>query len=404
MPRKRRSDPPVTDEPKSSTHASVPPWRDARVLSIAFQAIVLVVVLVVGGFLVNNALTAMERQGFFPSLDFLGSTARFDIANPLIPYEASDTIGKALLVGLLSTLMVSFVGIVLATVFGLFVGIARLSGNWLISRLALGFVELFRNTPLLLQLIVIYFAILQLPGPKDAIALPGSIYISKSGVDLPLAQLTGTGGPWLLSVIVAVAAVVALWIVAGRRARAGRRTRGLRTLAVVLLFAVPLLAWLVLAQPPVSFQIPELGRFNFSGGIAISAEFAALTLGLALYTAAFIAEIVRGGIESVTTGQVEAARAIGLKEGQTLRLVVLPQALRVIIPPLTSQYLNLIKNSSLALVIGFQDVFGISATISTNTGQPVSVLVVVMAFYLAISLIVSALMNIYNRRVQITER
>ncbi|MFV2063413.1 MAG: amino acid ABC transporter permease [Chloroflexota bacterium] len=394
----------MTDEPKSSTHASVPPWRDVRVLSIAFQVIVLVAVLVVGGFLLNNALTAMERQGFFPSLDFLGSTARFDIANPLIPYEASDTIGKALLVGLLSTLMVSFVAVILATVIGLFVGIARLSGNWLISRLALGFVELFRNTPLLLQLIVIYFGILQLPGPKEAIALPGSIFISKSGLDMPLAQLTGTGGLWLLSVVVAVAAVVALWIVAGRRERAGRRTRGLRTLAVVLLFAAPLLAWLVFAQPPVSFQIPELGRFNFSGGIAISAEFAALTLGLALYTAAFIAEIVRGGIESVTTGQVEAARAIGLREGQTLRLVVLPQALRVIIPPLTSQYLNLIKNSSLALVIGFQDVFGISATISTNTGQPVSVLVVVMAFYLAISLIVSALMNIYNRRVQITER
>jgi general L-amino acid transport system permease protein len=394
----------LTNESKPSTHASVPPWRDARVLSFAFQAIVLVAVLVVGGFLLNNALTAMERQGFFPSLDFLGSTARFDIANPLIPYEASDTIGKALLVGLLSTLMVSFVGIVLATVFGLIVGIARLSRNWLISRLALGFVELFRNTPLLLQLIVIYFGILQLPGPKEAIVLPGSIYISKSGLDMPLAQLADGGGSWLLSVVVAVAVFVALWIVAGRRERAGRRTRGLRTLAVVLLFAVPLLAWLVFSQPPVSFQTPELGRFNFSGGIAISAEFAALTLGLALYTAAFIAEIVRGGIESVTTGQVEAARAIGLKEGQTLRLVVLPQALRVIIPPLTSQYLNLIKNSSLALVIGFQDVFGISATISTNTGQPVSVLVVVMAFYLAISLIVSALMNIYNRRVQITER
>ncbi len=395
----------MTGEPKPATHASVPPWRDVRVLGIAFQLVVLLVVLLVGGFLVNNALTAMDQRGFFPSLDFLDSTAGFDIADPYVPYEPSDTYGQALLVGLLSTLVVSFVGIILATIIGLVVGIARLSRNWLISRLALGFVELFRNTPLLLQLILIYFAVfLQLPGPKEAIALPGSIFISKSGFDMPRAQLTETGGLWLVSIVAALGVAAVLWIVAGRRETAGRPARGLRKIGVLLGVAIPVVAWFLVAQSPLSFELPVLGRFNFKGGLAFSAEFAALTLGLALYTASFIAEIIRGAIEAVSKGQVEAARAIGLKESETLRLVVLPQALRVIIPPLTSQYLNLIKNSSLALVIGFQDVFGISKTITTQTGQPISVLVVVMAFYLAISLATSALMNIYNRHIQIVER
>ena len=388
----------------SSSSPSIPPWRDARVLGIVFQVLVLAVVLVVGGFLLNNALTAMDQRGFLPSLDFLDATAGFDIAEQYIPFEARDSYGQALLVGMITTLVVSFVGIVLATIIGLVVGIARLSKNWLVSKLALGFVELFRNTPLLLQLIVIYFAVfLQLPGPKEAITLPGSIYISKSGLDMPTARLTDASGPWLISIVIAIGVAIALWFVARRRDAAATPSRGLRPLALLLLFAIPLVAYF-LSGSPLRFEEPELGRFNFSGGLALSAEFAALTLGLALYTAAFIAEIIRGAIEAVSKGQIEASRAIGLKERETLRYVVLPQAMRVIIPPLTSQYLNLIKNSSLALVIGFQDVFGISRTITTQTGQPISVLMVVMAFYLAISLLVSGLMNLYNRRVQIKER
>ena len=395
----------MADERKPQGHATVPLWRNVRFLEIVFQAVVLVVVVGVLAFLANNAITTMDARGFLPNFDFLGNRAGFAIADPIIPYEPRDTYARALTVGLFNTLLVSFAGIIIATLVGLVVGIARLSRNWMVNRLALGYVELFRNTPLLLQLIVIYFAVfLQLPGSKEAISLPGSIYISKSGLDLPRALATDTSWLWLAAIGAAIIVAIALWIVAGRREAQGRPPLRLRPLAIGLIIMVPVLGWFLLAEPPVAFERPELGRFNYEGGLTFSAEFAALTVGLGLYTAAFVAEIIRGAIESVDQGQVEAARAIGLKEAETLRLVILPQALRVIIPPLTSQYLNLIKNSSLALVIGFQDVFGISKTITTQTGQSVSVLVVVMMFYLAISLITSVLMNFYNRRVQIKER
>ena len=307
--------------------------------------------------------------------------------------------------GLINTLMVSAVGILIATLLGLVIGVARLSRNWLVAKLALGYVELFRNTPLLLQLLVIYFVVfLQLPPVRESIAIAGGIYLNQRGVYLPRPEMTPDGAAWLVSVLAAILVGGAIWFLAGRRDAAGRSTTGLRPLAVAVLVCLPVAAWWLLPSPPVTVESPELGRFNLEGGLRFTPEFAALTLGLALYTAAFIAEIIRGGIESVSKGQREAARAVGLRESQTLRLVVLPQALRVIIPPLTSQYLNLIKNSSLALAIGYADLFNISRTMSELTGQPVAVIVIVMAVYLVISLLTSLVMNVYNRAVQIHER
>jgi general L-amino acid transport system permease protein len=391
--------------PGAARHAPVPFWRDIRVLATLSQVVVLGAVVVIGGYLLNNLVTAMDQKGFLPDLGFLGLTAGFEIAEKVIAYAPSDTYADALLVGLLNTLMVSVVGIVLATLLGLLVGIARLSRNWLVSRLALGYVELFRNTPLLVQLFVLYFVVfLQMPPVRESLALPGALYLNQRGVYLPRPELTSGGSPWLLSVVVGVVLAGLAWWLAGRREAAGRPVAGLRLLALLALIGIPLLGWLSVPGGALSFEAPELAKFNIQGGLRFTPEFAALTVGLALYTAAFIAEIIRGGIEAVSKGQREAARAIGLRESQTLRLVVLPQALRVIIPPLTSQYLNLIKNSSLALAIGYADLFNVSRTISEQTGQPVAVIVIVMAIYLVISLITSVLMNLYNRAVQIPER
>lgn len=398
------ADEPSGDRPRH--HQAVPFWRDVRVLAMFSQVAVLLLVLLVGYLLLSNLFTAMERRGFFPDLGFLRLTAGFEIAEKAIPYQPSDTFGSALLVGLLNTLLVSFVGIIIATLLGLVIGIARLSRNWLVSKLALAYVELFRNTPLLVQLFVIYFVVfLRLPSVRDSITLPGSIYLSQRGVYVPRPELSAdSGGTWLLFLLAAAILAIVAWVAAGRREAAGRPVLGLRWLALLLLIGLPLIGWIVLPAAPITFEVPELGAFNLSGGLKFTPEFAALTVGLGLYTAAFIGEIIRGGIEAVSKGQLEAARSIGLKEGQLLRLVVLPQALRVIIPPLTSQYLNLIKNSSLALVIGYADLFNISRTVSELTGQPVAVIVIVMAVYLVISLVTSLLMNIYNRTVQIQER
>jgi general L-amino acid transport system permease protein len=383
----------------------VPFWRDVRVLSGISQLLVLAAVVFVGAFLLGNLVTAMDRRGFLPNLDFLGQAADFEIAEHVIAYAPSDTFGRALLVGLINTLLVSVLGIIIATLLGLLIGIARLSRNWLVAKLALGYVELFRNTPVLVQLLVIYFVVfLQLPPVREAIALPGAIYLSQRGLYLPRPELQVAGGTWLVLVAIALVVAAPAWLVAGRREAAGRSTLGLRWVAVGIVVGLPVLAWLALPTAPLTFDIPEPGNFNFSGGLKLTPEFAALTVGLGIYTAAFIAEIIRGGIQAVSPGQREAARAIGLSEGPTLRLVILPQALRVIVPPLTSQYLNLIKNSSLALVVGYADLFNVSRTVSELTGQPVAVIFVVMGVYLVISLITSLLMNLYNRRIQITER
>lgn len=397
---------PVTPGAASPRGAAVPPWRDVRVLRAATQVVVVVVVAVGVALLLRNLTTAMGERGLSFGYRFLDQTAGFDIGESPIPYSPTDTYGHAFIVGLLNTLFIGVIGIALATLLGLLVGVARLSPNWLVRRAAGGYVELIRNTPLLVQLFFIYFAVLlQLPAVAESIALPGSIYLSQRGLFVPGPQVTATFPVWVAVVVAVVAIGLAARVVSRRRTTEGRAAFRLPWFLVpISALAVAVVAWVVLPEPPFRFDIPVLGRFNFAGGLALSAPFTALLAGLVIYTAAFIAEVVRGGIQSVRSGQLEAARSLGLTERQTLRLVVFPQALRVIVPPLTSQYLNLVKNSSLAIAVGYPDLFKVGTTMANQTGQPVPVIVLVMATYLAISLTTSLVMNIYNRRIQVLER
>jgi general L-amino acid transport system permease protein len=386
-------------------HVAPPPWRDVRVLRIVAQVVLLLLVAVGAAYLISNLTTAMGERGLSFGYDFLDRRAGFEIGESPIPYSATDTYGQAFIVGLLNTLFVSVVGIVLATVLGVIIGVARLSPNWLVSKVAAGYVEVIRNTPLLVQLFVIYFAVLvQLPAMRDTIALPGSIFLNQRGLFVPGPQLGPTFGTWVVILGAGLAIAVAARAIAARREAAGRPTRRFGLFGALAFIGFAVAGWILVGDAPLTFDLPVPGRFNFSGGLALSTSFTALLAGLVIYTAAFIAEVVRGGIQAVRRGQLEAARALGLSDGDTLRLVVFPQALRVIVPPLTSQYLNLAKNSSLAIAVGYPDLFKVGTTMANQTGQPVPVIVLVMGTYLAISLATSLLMNLYNRRVQVLER
>jgi general L-amino acid transport system permease protein len=389
--------------PAVARQRGIPPWRDIRVLRVVAQFGVVLGVALLIGYLGNNLMTAMSERGLTVSFGFLERRAGFEIGESPVPYSASDTYGQAFLVGLLNTLFVSFVGIILATILGVIIGVARLSPNWLVSRVAAGYVEVIRNTPLLLQLFVIYFVVLlQLPAVRDTIDLFGAFFLNQRGLFVPGPQPGPGLGPWIAAVVVGLVALFGGRLAARRLHEQGRRGRRLGSFGLLAFIILVVGGWIALA--PMSFEIPERARFNFTGGLALSTSFTALLVGLVVYTAGFIAEVVRGGIQSVRRGQVEAARALGLSEGDTLRLVIFPQALRVIVPPLTSQYLNLTKNSSLAIAVGYPDLFKIGETMANQTGQPVAVIALVMVTYLAISLITSVLMNVYNRTVQVQER
>jgi general L-amino acid transport system permease protein len=383
-------------------HGAVPWWRDVRVLRVIGQiAIVaaiagLVVVLAVI-FLDNLAATRLRF-----TLDFLDQTSGMELAQTPIPYRSTDTFARAFTAGLVNTLLVSSIGIVLATALGVVVGVARLSQNWLANRISTGFVEIMRNTPLLVQLVLIAALMRELPGVAQAIELPGSIFVSSRGVYMPRPLAEPGLGPWLAITAIAVVLAIVLSRLSSRRAEAGKRTYAMGRIGLAAALLVPVAGWIMLT--PYSFDVPAIVGFNFAGGIAVSTAFTALLFGLVIYTAAFIGEVVRGGIQAVRRGQVEAAYSIGLTPNQTLRLIVFPQALRVIVPPLTSQYLNLTKNSSLAVAVGFADLFAVGRTMANQTGQPLSVIVLVMGTYLLISLLTSLVMNLYNRRVQVLER
>lgn len=381
------------------------PWRDPRVRAIVYQALTLIVVVLLVAYFVDNTLTNLRRQGIAAGFGFLSRTAGFDISFSLISYSAVSTYGRAFWVGLLNTLLVSALGIALATILGFIIGLARLSTNWLVSRLAIVYVETIRNIPLLLQLLFWYVAVLQaLPHPRDSVAIGETVFLNNRGLTIPLAVLGEGAGATLIALAVAVLAVVLL----GRWARRRREATGepFHTVLVSLglLLGLPLLTFLALGAP-VSFEYPQMGRFQLTGGLTLVPEFVALLTGLTTYTAAFIAEIVRAGITAVSHGQIEAASALGLRPAQTLRFVVVPQALRVIIPPLTSQYLNLTKNSSLAVAIGYPDLVSIVAGTTLNqTGQAVEAIAMTMAVYLTLSLSISAFMNWYNQRTALVER
>ncbi len=379
-------------------------WRDERVIQVAAQILFLALVIWVGSIALRNMLTSLQQQGLVLGFDFLNSGAGFDISDAPIPYSSADTFARALQVGLLNTILVSVLGIVLSTLLGIVVGVARLSSNWLVNRIAWVFVEVMRNVPLLVLLVFIYTAFfLKLPRARQALSF-GPIYLSNRGVAVPWGEPTDT---WPLYVSVLIGALIAGAVVGLAmhwwQNRSGRpRPQVVPSLLTMTLIA--LIGWFALPQPPIALSLPEIAGFNFRGGRVLSPEFMALLIGLVIYTAAFIGEVVRAGIQAVPKGQIEAARALGLTPSRTLRLVVFPQALRVIIPPVTNQYLNLTKNSTLAVAIGYPDLFAISGTIINQTGRAVEMIAVVMAVYLMLSLVTSLVMNWYNRRVRLVER
>ena len=380
-------------------------YNRPRIRAVCYQLLLLAAVLWLGFEFALNAKANLDAQKIASGFGFLDNTAGFGINQSLIAYNESDTYARVFFVGLLNTLLVAAIGIVLATILGFFVGIARLSRNWLVARLAGGYVELIRNLPLLFQILFWYLAVLgTLPPPRQSISLFGEIFLNNRGIIVP-APVAGEGAGAVIAVLVlSVIATIALRLWAKRRQiRTGRQFPLLWT-GLALVVAPPLVALVVMGFP-IGFERPELRGFNFVGGVRLLPEFVALLLALTTYTAAFIAEVVRAGVLAVPRGQTEAAFALGLRRGLTLRLIVVPQALRVIVPPLTNQYLNLTKNSSLAVAVGYPDLFAVFAgTTLHQTGQAIEIIAITMAVYLAISLFTSALMNWYNAHIRVAER
>jgi general L-amino acid transport system permease protein len=354
----------------------------------------------IGYEIVANARANLQSQHITSGFGFLRNTAGFDVSQSLIPYSGSDPYTRVFVVGLLNTLLVAVIGIFFATVIGFLVALGRLSPNWLLSRISGGYVELVRNLPLLFQILFWYLAVLSaLPNPRQSISLFGSFFLSNRGLVVPKPIANPGLEPFALAVLVAIIAALLLRRYAQRQLFESGRLITIWSYVVGLLIGLPLLASLVFGAP-VAFELPELKGFNFSGGSRVIPEFVALTLALSLYTAAFIAEIVRAGIQSVHKGQMEAGASLGLQRGTILRLIVVPQALRVILPPLTNQYLNLTKNSSLAVAIGYPDLFSVFAgTTLSQTGQAIEIIAITMGVYLLISLVTSAIMSFYGWRI-----
>ncbi len=395
----------MTADSQAAASARAVWWRDPRYRAWIFQALALAMVVGIGWYLIGNTVENMERRGIASGFDFLDTTAGFGIIQTLIPYSETSSYFIALVVGFLNTILVAFVGVILATLLGFTIGIARLSNNWLIRKLATIYIETFRNIPLLLQILFWYVAVLKpLPGPKESIDIFGSFFVNNRGMYFP-ALKSGWGFVALILVIIA-GVVITMMISRWAKARQARTGEQFPIFAVGLGFIVGLpFVFFVILSFVFGYDVPKLEGFNFTGGIVIIPEFIALLLALSIYTASFIAEIVRAGIQSVSHGQSEAAHALGVRPRQTLKLVIIPQAMRVIIPPLTSQYLNLTKNSSLAVVIAYPDLTAVFAgTVLNQTGQAVEIIAITMAIYLTISLLTSGFMNWYNAKKALVER
>jgi general L-amino acid transport system permease protein len=374
-----------------------------RIRSAAYQVLLIAAVLWLGLEIVLNARANLGNR--VSGFGFLWNSAGFGINQTLIPYDESSTYARVFLVGLLNTLLVAVLGIVFATILGFLVGIGRLSSNWLVARIAGGYVELIRNLPLLFQILFWYLAVLSvLPLPRQAISFFGVMFLSIRGLEVPTLQPS----EGMIYVAAAFLFGVAATIAEGVRLRRLREATGRQVSLVwrglALVVVLPLAVFFA-AGMPLTFDMPRLQGFNFVGGTRIKPEFLALLISLSIYTAAFIAEVVRGGILGVPRGQIEAASALGLRQGQVLRFVLIPQALRIIVPPLTNQYLNLTKNTSLGISIGYPDLFAVFAgTAANQTGQPIEIIGITMVVYLTLSLATSMLMNWYNARVRLTER
>lgn len=373
--------------------------------SAIFQIIAIAALVFFFYTIINNALNNLDARGIATGFGFLNQEAGFGIGLTLIEYNETYSYGRTFIVGLLNTALVSVLGIILATAIGFTMGVARLSTNWLVSRLAAVYIETFRNIPLLLQIFFWYFAVLQaLPSARQSLSLGEAIFLNVRGLYFPAPVFNEGSGVVIAAFVIGLIATISISIWARNKQRLTGQHTPMGRIGLGLLVGLPLLVYFVSGMP-ISLEYPELKGFNFKGGISIIPELAALLLALSVYTAAFIAEIVRSGINAVSHGQTEAAMSLGLPRAKTLKLVVIPQALRIIIPPLTSQYLNLTKNSSLAMAIGYPDLVSVFAGTTLNqTGQAIEIIAMTMGVYLTLSLLTSALMNLYNRKVALVER
>jgi general L-amino acid transport system permease protein len=379
-------------------------WNDQKTRAILYQILTAAFVAFLGYYLISNVQSNMEKQSIASGFGFLQKEAAFEIGETPIEYSAADTYGRALVVGVLNTLKVSLVGMVLTTILGTVIGVCTLSSNWLLNRLGNIYVEVFQNVPVLLQLFFFYALFYEIfPGPRQALNPITGVFITNRGVDFPV---MAADPAWSLMGVFFLVAIVITWLVnrwaVKRQERSGQQFP-MFWVGLGILLSLPLVAW-ILSGAPTQMDVPELKGFNFQGGRNISPEFSALLVGLVLYTASFIAQIVRAGIQSISHGQTEAAMSIGLKPALVLKLVIFPQALRVIVPPLTSQLLNLTKNSSLAVAIGYPDFVQVAGTTINQTGQAVEGVALMMLVYLTFSLLTSAFMNWYNKKIKIVER
>lgn len=380
-------------------------WNNAAVRAFVYQAATLAAV--IGGiwYLYSNTVTNMAKRGMAAGFDFLGSSAGFSVSFTLIPYQEGDSYFRVFQVGLANTLLVAAIGIVLATVIGLVMGLARLSNNWVIRNLARWYIEILRNTPLLLQVIAWYFGVFALlPNPRNSVIWGDVLFLNNRGLYFPEPKPESGFGLFLLAIVFSIAAAFAYSTWARRLREKTGRILPVALPVLGMALVLPLLAFLALGSP-LAFESPVLQGFNFKGGINVPPTFCGLIIALSVYTSCFIAELIRSGIQSVGHGQTEAARALGVTPSRTMASIILPQALRVIIPPLISQYLNLTKNSTLAVAIGFPDLVGVWMNTALNqSGRAIPIVAMTMGFFCLVSLVVSLVMNVYNRRILLKER
>ncbi len=378
-------------------------YADERVRSFLSQLVIAIAIILIGIFFVSNTTNNLNERGLEPGFGFLFDPAFFDIGQKLIEYNSQATFGRAMLVGLLNTLLVSLLGIVLATIIGFTAGILRLSNNWLVSRLITAYVEFTRNVPVLLQIIFWWSVLTGLPKVRDSINFGEIIFLNNRGVRIP-SPIIETNFNWILIIFI-LSVICSIFIFYWSKNRQNKTGKTFPVFLVNLFIIIlPVIIAYSIIDNSLNWEIPKKTRFNFKGGFNVTPELVALWWALSTYTGAFISEIVRSGILSVNKGQTEAANSLGLKKSVITRKIIMPQALRVIIPPLTSQYLNLTKNSSLAIAIGYQDFVSVGGTILNQSGQAIEVVAIWMIVYLSLSLGTSFLMNIYNKRIALIER
>lgn len=389
---------------ETASSEKIPFLRDPEKRALLYQIFTVLGVALLSYYLISNTLANLERQSISTGFGFLEKEAAFEIGESVLDYSAADSYGKALLVGFINTLIVSFIGIILTVILGTVIGIARLSSNWLVAKLSAIYIELFQDIPVLLQLFFWYAFFYEiLPAPKQALNPISGVFLCNRGLIFGIPEYHPAFLAALIALIVAIIGSVFIKKWAHKRQDTTGKSLPTGKIVTAMIIGLPLLAWLF-GGAPTAMDTPALKGFNFKGGVTVTPEFTALLLGLVLYTAAFVAEIVRAGIQSVNKGQREAAISLGLKPGHVLNLVILPQALRVIVPPLTSQMLNLTKNSSLAVAIGYPDFVSVAGTTINQTGQAIEGVGLIMLVYLIFSLSTSAFMNWYNKKIKLVER